>query len=111
MEKVTRSAVMSAAWKLVRAGISHSNAMRQAWKDAKLAALWEALSLGFVWITFQKVDGTVTTRKATRRADLVPDPDKPRGGAAGRATISFWSDTDAGWRSFKADNLITFKAA
>ena len=102
---------MQAAWKLVKAGATLSAAMSQAWKEARIEAVKEALSLGFVWITFRKVDGTVTTRKATRNADLVPDPDKPRGGAAGRAAIPFYSETDHGWRSFRTDSLIRFKAA
>lgn len=109
---INRSAVMSAAWKLVKAGATLSAAMLQAWKEARIEAVKEALTIGFVWITFRKVDGTVTTRKATRNAELVPDPDKPRGGAAAaRAVIPFYSETDHAWRSFRTDNLIKFKAA
>jgi hypothetical protein len=85
--------------------------LSQAWKEAKLAAVEELLRTGYVMITFRKVDGTVTTRKATRNAELVPDLDEPRGGAAGRAAIAFYSETDHACRSFCTDNLIRFKAA
>jgi hypothetical protein len=64
------------------------------------------------------MDGTVTTRKATSNMDLirsnelVPDPNKPRGGSAATAAmLSFYSETDHAWRSFRTDNLIRFKAA
>ncbi len=107
----TRSTVMQAAWKLVKTGATLSAAMSQAWKETRIEAVKQALTADFVWITFRKVDGTLTTRKSTRNADLVPDPDNPRGGAASRATIPFYSETDAGWRSFRTDNLIRFKAA
>ena len=111
MNTISRSQVMQAAWKLIKAGASLSAAMFQAWKEAKIRAVKEALTLGFVWITFRKVDGTVTTRKATRNADLVPNPSKPKGGAAAGSVIPFYSETDHGWRSFKCDNLVSFKVA
>ncbi len=70
--------------------------------------------LGFMWITFRKADGCICTEKATRRLDLIPDTDKHKssGSASGTpAVLAFYSETDHAWRSFKADNLITFKAA
>lgn len=112
MTTLDKSSLMLRAWSLLRsAGLSMSAALTQAWKEAKLAAVQELLRTGYVLITFRKVDGTVTTRKATRNADLVPDPDKPRVRAAGRAAIAFYSETDHAWRSFRTDNLLTFKAA
>ena len=112
MKIISKSSVMYRAWSLVKSvGVSLSVALTQAWKEGKITAVQELLRTGYVLITFRKVDGTVTTRKATRNADLVPDPDKPRGGAAGRVAIAFYSETDHAWRSFRTDNLLTFKAA
>ncbi len=91
---ISRSTIMQATWKLVKAGATLSVAMSQAWKEARIGAVKQALTAGFVWVTFRKVDGTVTTRKATRNADLVPDPNKPRGGAAAGSAIPFYSETD-----------------
>jgi hypothetical protein len=113
MKTFGKSSVMFRAWSLVRsAGMTIGAALSQAWKEAKIEAVKQALTIGFVWITFRKVDGTITTRKATRNADLVPDPDKPKGAAAGTATVlCFYSETDHAWRSLRTDNLIRFKAA
>jgi hypothetical protein len=111
MNLISRSTVMQAAWKLIKADATLSAAMSQAWKEAKIKAVKEALTLGFVWITFRKVDGTLTTRKATRNADLMPDPNKPKSSAAAGEVIPFYSETDHGWRSFKCDNLVSFKVA
>ena len=115
MKTISKSSVMRRAWSLVRSvGISLSAALTQAWKEIKLQAVREALTAGFLWITFRKVDGSICTKKATRRLDLIPDPDKPKGsgGAAGTpAVLAFYSETDHAWRSFRTDNLLTFKAA
>ncbi len=115
MTTVSKSSVMCRAWSLVRsAGLSIGAALSQAWKELKLQAVKEAMQVGFLWITFRKVDGSLCTKKATRRLDLIPDPDKPKGsgGAAGSAAVlAFYSETDHAWRSFRTDNLLTFKAA
>jgi hypothetical protein len=115
MTTISKSSVMTRAWSLVRsASLSMGAALSRAWKELKLQAVKEAMQIGFLWITFRKIDGSICTKKATRKLDLIPDPDKPKGsgGAAGSpAVLAFYSETDHAWRSFRTDNLLTFKAA
>lgn len=111
---ISKATVMHHAWRILKStGVSISEALRQAWHELKLAFVRLLMQCGFITITFRKVDGTICTKRATRRLDLIPDPDKPKGGgAAGSAAVlAFYSETDAAWRSFRTDNLLSFKAA
>ena len=114
MITISKPSVMSWAWSLVRsAGLSISAALSRAWKELKLQAVKDAPTAGFLYVTFRKVDGSICTKKANFRMDLISDSDKPKGsGAAGTAAVlAFHSDTDYAWRSFRSDNLLSFKAA
>lgn len=111
---ISKSEVMTRAWQLVKnQGLKIKQALAKAWKECKLALLKELLRHGFVFVTFRKADGSVTTRLATRNTDFVPEAAKPKntGIGANAEVIPFYSETDAGWRLFKADSLVSFKVA
>ncbi|MDJ1481294.1 SH3 beta-barrel fold-containing protein [Cytophagaceae bacterium YF14B1] len=74
-----RLLVMQKAWNLVKeTGITMVQALKDAWALVKLQALKALMKLGSVLVTFRKIDGTVTTRKATRNMDLVPTEKHPK---------------------------------
>ncbi|MDJ1496568.1 SH3 beta-barrel fold-containing protein [Cytophagaceae bacterium DM2B3-1] len=107
-----RVLVMQKAWNLVKEeGISLSQALKDAWALVRLQALKALMKLGAVLVTFRKVNGEVTTRKATRNMDLVPTEKHPKYGSRESEyiwTLPFFSLTDNAWRSLKAENLISF---
>ena len=66
-----------------------------------------------VTITFEKVDGTLRTMRCTTRGDLIPFDESatvevtvPRVSKPSSAIRAFDLDK-CGWRSFRAENLIT----
>jgi hypothetical protein len=68
-----------------------------------------ALSAGEVDITFMKVSGEITTRRATTNLDLVPQELHPKESTKKCADcVQFYSITDSAWRCFKVLNLIDF---
>ncbi|MDJ1480385.1 SH3 beta-barrel fold-containing protein [Cytophagaceae bacterium YF14B1] len=87
-----------------------SEALKDAWALVKLQALKILMKLGAVLVTFRKIDGTVTTRKATRNIDLVPAEKHPKYGNRESEYIwvlPFFDTEKQAWRSLKAENLIT----
>jgi len=110
-----RSQVFCKAWQLVKEKcISLSEALKDAWEMVKLQALKALMKLGAVLVTFRKIDGTLTTRKATRNPDLIPAEKQPKYPARPETYIwalPFYSLTDGGWRSLTAQGIVHFKAA
>ena len=111
MKNNIKSTVMKTAWELVKsAGLSLSDALRKAWRKVKKELLKLYLRSGKVEITFQKVNGEVTTRTGTVNFNLMPAGQHPKGnGGSSETLINFYSLTDNGWRSLRAENLISFK--
>jgi hypothetical protein len=87
--------------------------MKKAWKEIKLRDLNTALAHKTVRISFMKVNGEVTTREATRSSKFIPHRFAPKGtGQSKHANVvTFYSLTDGGWRSFRAENLIRYQIA
>ncbi|MDJ1481736.1 SH3 beta-barrel fold-containing protein [Cytophagaceae bacterium YF14B1] len=107
-----RLLVMQKAWNLVKeTGITLAQALKDAWALVKLQAVKALMKLGAVLVTFRKVDGTVTTRKATRKMDLIPAEKHPKYPARENEYIwvlPFFDTEKQAWRSLKAENLISF---
>ena len=76
-------------------------------QESEIKAL---LNAGEVTITFEKVDGTLRTMRCTTRGDLIPfDEDalvEVKVSKPSSAVRAFDLDK-CGWRSFRAENLIT----
>lgn len=58
-------------------------------------------------VVFMKKDGTVTVRNA--RAKVLAELSGGADRLANSSAVSFWSNNDQGWRSFKAENLIEIR--
>lgn len=100
------SSIMRLAWQFVRKnGLSMSEALKIAWRNAKLKIKMQTKICKFV---FRKVDG-FTTREAygTLFEKLIPEI----AGTDARKkndTIQTYFDTERGeWRCFKMANLIS----
>ncbi len=114
------------AWSLVKQlGYSLSEAFKLAWHEIKTAgkptvsemeSLVTALKDGVVWLTFRKIDGTITDRRATLCHSLVPA--EYQSTITGR-TVSEITDfvliqennlkfyeVFEGWKSCKSANII-----
>lgn len=99
--------VNALAWRIKKAGFTWSEAMKAAWKSIKLK---EKMHTNIVRITYEKADGTTTTRVATLRPEFLPVfAQKSRGVVRRKVSpkIAFWSITDDGWRSFLPQNLLS----
>ena len=108
-----RQKVMMKAWKLIKEdGFTFGRALKFAWTVIKRAEFKKLLSQTVVRVTFTKVNGETTTRLATRSAEFIPAEYAPKGeGNRNEAVITFFSVSDGGWRSLKAENLIRYRMA
>jgi len=99
------SEVMRLAWQFVRRnGLSMSEALKVAWRNAKLKI---AMRLKIVKFYFQKVDGTMREAYGTLATKLIPtvagNDDRKK-----NDTVMVYFDAERQeWRSFKKANLIS----
>ena len=97
------SDVMRLAWQFVkRNGFSLSEALKVAWRNAKLKI---AMRLKIVKFYFQRVDGAIREAYGTLAENIIPTT-----GEANRKkndTVQVFFDTEVQeWRCFKKANLI-----
>ena len=94
---------MSSAWQLVKsAGLTLSEALKQAWKAVKLK--WKLL-YGIVEFSFAKKDGSI--RKAIGTLDLALFDYEAKGSQKENYKSVAYYDLDAnGFRSFSIGSLI-----
>lgn len=73
--------------------------------------LEEELEFGFVKVKFTKTDGTIREMVCTKHLDSIPLDDHPKGDKPmpynGNQIRVY--ERDNGWRSFKADSIISFE--
>lgn len=68
--------------------------------------LKEMLSEHIMRINFQKRDGSFRTLVCTRKMDLVPEENHPKGIKKDNPNVlPVWSIVDEGWRSFRFDSV------
>ena len=95
--------IMTQAWAFVKKnGFTMSEALKVAWRNAKLKA---RLYMGIVKFYFQKVDGSIREAYGTLNENQVP----PTAGSDRRRndTVQVYYDTEKGeWRCFKKANLL-----
>jgi hypothetical protein len=97
---------MIQAWQFVkRNGVSLSEALRVAWRNAKLKI---AMALRIVKFYYQKVDGSIREAFGTLRSNRIP----ATAGTDNRKkndTVQVYFDTErTEWRCFKKLNLIRY---
>jgi hypothetical protein len=99
------SEVMRLAWQFVkRNGLSMSEALKAAWRNAKLKI---AMRLRIVKFYFQKVDGTVREAYGTLAAKLIPTVAGSDERKKNDTVMVYFDAERQEWRSFKKANLIS----
>lgn len=103
LKKQATSLRMSNAWKVAKKfGLKH---LTKACFDVK-----NALKVGIVKLTFQKVDGTISEHIGTKLDTLIPIEKTPKGvRESNENTMTFFSLSADGWRSVSANLLNTVK--
>ena len=101
--KYNLSAIFKMAWQFVKTcGMNLSEALRTAWRNAKLKL---AMRNGIVRFTFKKVDGTLRQAWGTLKESLLPPTTDNR---KYNATLQTYYDMEkCAWRCFKVANLLT----
>lgn len=94
--------IMTLAWQFVkRNGMSMSEALKTAWRNAKLHT---AMMKGIVKFHFQKINGEIREAYGTLKAELLPATGD---GRKANDTIQVYYDTEKQeYRSFKKANLL-----
>ena len=104
---IKRSDVMKLAHRIKGQNNNFSLAQHKAWVVRKVK---EKMKRGLVELTFNKKDGTTTTRLGTLQTEHVPSGRPIEQRASAPMQIIFWSLTDEGYRSFLAYNLLSAEA-
>jgi len=98
------SGIMRLAWQFVkRNGLSMSEALKVAWRNAKLKI---AMRLRIVKFYFQKVDGTMREAFGTLSAKFIPTVAGSDDRKKNDTVMVYFDAERQEWRSFKKANLI-----
>lgn len=96
---------MTQAWQFVkRNGMSMSEALRIAWRNAKLVA---NMRLGIVKFHFVKVDGSVREAYGTLAEGIMPTCTSTRSRKANDSVQTYYDTEKAEFRCFKRANLLS----
>ena len=99
------SEVMRLAWQFVkRNGLNMSEALKAAWRNAKLKT---AMKLKIVKFYFQKVDGTIREAYGTLSAKFIPTVSGDDNRKKNDTVMVYFDSERQEWRSFKKANLIS----
>lgn len=102
--KNTMRGIMQLAWQMVKKnGYTMSEALKCAWRNAKLIAVMKTRIVKFY---FRKVDGSIREAYGTLKETLIPattsDSNRRK-----NDTVQTYYDTEKGeWRCYKKANLI-----
>lgn len=101
--KANLKEIMTGAWSLVKKnGFTLSEALKNAWRNAKLKAAMHARIVRF-W--YQKVDGSIREAYGTLNDRVAPAT--TGAGRRANAGVQTYFDTEKSeWRCFKKANLI-----
>lgn len=105
-----KSQVMKLAALLRKAGLGLSAAVKQAWDVIRLRVKLALTDEKGMWIKYTKADGTVREALATRNIKAIPFEHRPKTGVVSSSVgiaITYFDILSDGWRSFRADRLIT----
>ena len=98
------SSIMSMAWTFVRKyGFSMSEALKQAWLNAKLK---KELSKRIVKFYFQKVSGEIREAWGTLASDKIPAIAGSDNRKKNDSVQTYYDTVKEEWRCFKIANLI-----
>ena len=99
------SEVMRLAWQFVkRNGLNMSEALKVAWRNAKLKI---SMKLKIVKFYFRKVDGTMREAYGTLSAKLIPTVAGSDDRKKNDTVMVYFDGERQEWRSFKKANLIS----
>lgn len=103
--KFNLSALMHAAWTLIKAGkaASLSAALKAAWKAAKLKA---ALRTSVVTFQFRKADGSIRKAVGTLLKSAISYVPKGTGRKPNYSTVAYRDVEKNGYRSFSIASLL-----
>ena len=108
MTRKNLQSIMNLAWRFVREfNMSMSDALKTAWKNAKL---YRALASSVVTFEYRKVDGSLRRSTGTISPNHIPSGNIPNGihPYAKNSNRQAYFDFDKNeWRSYKRENLIT----
>lgn len=109
MTRKNLQSIMSLAWKFVKNdGMNMSEALKAAWKNAKL---YRAMCKSAVTFTFRKVDGSIRQSLGTLSLTAIPSHQIPTGihpHAKNSNRQAYYDMDKQEWRSYKRENLISF---
>jgi len=98
--RTTRSFVFRTAWRVAGSFKSFADALRYAWRVAKLRLRMLAGAAGFA---YRKVDGTVREAFGTLCG---PFAAAKGSGRASAGTLAYYDIDAGGWRSCRLENVI-----
>ncbi len=103
--KINRSAVLSFAHAIqAKVKLAWGECQKLAWKVFRLK---EQLKKNILKITFQKADGTETTRLATLNPAFLPEPKVNTKKRVSKShKVTFWSVSDGAFRSFLPEKFL-----
>lgn len=108
MKKFNLSEIMSLAHSFIKKyGVSLSEALQIAWRNAKLKIM---MKLAIVKFYFQKVDGTIREAWGTLAENRLPET-KDSGRKANENVQVYFDTEKEEWRCFKKINLIKIEMA
>ena len=100
--------IMNLAWKFVKENnMSMSEALKAAWKNAKL---YRAMCKSTATFTFRKVDGTLRHSTGTLSVQVIPTHSIPAGvhpHTKNSNRQTYFDMEKQEWRSYKRENLIS----
>lgn len=110
MTKKNLQSIMNLAWRFVKEeGMTMSNALIIAWKNAKL---YRALCKSSVTFQFRKVDGSIRKSSGTLSLEIIPTHNIPTGihpHAKNSNRQTYFDLEKKEWRSYKRENLIAIQ--
>lgn len=96
------SSLMTSAWRMVREfNYTMSEAMKAAWKNAKVRA---TMAAGTAHFAFKKLDGTIREAIGTLSAHLIP---ATAGGRTSSSKVQTYYDLEKNeWRCYRLERIV-----
>lgn len=110
MTRKNLQSIMNLAWRFVRNnGMTMSDALKVAWKNAKV---YRAMCGSIATFEFRKVDGSVRLSTGTVSPKFIPGhliPDGIHPHKKNVNTQAYYDIDKQAWRSYKRENLIALR--
>ena len=104
MKTTDLSALMKQAHQFIKiAGLTMSEALKQAWANFKLK---RAMAKGIVRFYFRKVDGTIREAWGTLKESIIPETTGSDNRKKNETVQTYFDTEKQEWRCFKKLNLV-----